>query len=113
MPKEIDNYSLEKFFQFYCSFISDLIEGKKFLLKPQVKYIGRYNPRLSTLDNGFIDWKWEPLDLLNFINSFDEPYQGSMTYINRGNFDRPFKICSIAWRRFFKSPLYGWTSLKT
>ena len=86
MPKEIDNYSLEKFFQFYCSFISDLIEGKKFLLKPQVKYIGRYNPRLSTLDNGFIDWKWEPLDLLNFINSFDEPYQGSMTYINRGNF---------------------------
>ena len=30
MPKEIDNYSLEKFFQFYCSFISDLIEGKSF-----------------------------------------------------------------------------------
>jgi methionyl-tRNA formyltransferase len=94
VPLDFEKYRLIKFLEFYKSFIFKLLEGHKFNLKHQIDYIGRYNPRLSTLDNGFINWEWEPFELYNFINSFDEPYPGSMTFINRGDFG-PLHIKSV------------------
>ena len=90
IPIDFERNSLEKFRVFYKQFITDIYKGKKFKLKIQPDYIGRYNPRLNTEINGLIDWSLKPYDLLNFINSFDEPYKGASTYLNNGNFGKLF-----------------------
>ena len=41
-----------------------------------------YNPRLKTKINGWINWDWKAEDIFNFINAFDEPYDGASTKIN-------------------------------
>ena len=86
IPIDFEKYRLKKFLDFYRNFISKNLTGTRFHLKHQLNYIGRYNPRLSTIDNGYINWDWDPLELYNFINSFDEPYSGSMSLLNRGDF---------------------------
>ena len=48
--------------------------------------IGRFNPSLNTLKNGFIDWNMESYDLYNFINAFDDPHNGASTFINKKGF---------------------------
>jgi len=85
IPIDFENYRLKKFLIFYKSFLIKLLKNESFNLKHQPKYIGRYNPRLSTLDNGYINWSLQPFELYNFINSFDDPYPGSLTFINSGN----------------------------
>ena len=85
IPMDFENYHLERFIDFYKNFIRSIISGEVFELKPQPKYIGRYNPRLSTKDNAYINWSYKPHDLINFINAFDNPYPGAMTFLNRGN----------------------------
>jgi len=90
IPIDFENYSLEKFSEMYKSFINKLKNGTKFTLKPQVNYFGNYYPRLNTLQNGFIDWNLKPYDLINFINAFDDPYPGAITFLNNGNFGELF-----------------------
>ena len=58
------------------------MDKKNFPLISQPKYLGRYNPRLNSRMNGWIDWNLEPNELLKFINAFDDPYYGSQTMIN-------------------------------
>tara|TARA_A100001015_G_scaffold320199_1_gene445734 strand:+ start:6813 stop:7820 length:1008 start_codon:yes stop_codon:yes gene_type:complete len=85
-PKDFEEYSLNKFQSFYKNFITRLKKGEKYSLKEQTKYLGNYNPRLSTNDHGYIDWNINSYDLFNFINSFDDPYPGAMTFLDRGKF---------------------------
>ena len=40
------------------------LEGNKFELKPQMNYLGRYNPRLNTSISGLIDWRFNSYDLI-------------------------------------------------
>lgn len=94
IPNDFEKYRLGKFLEFYKSFIKKLIEKQNFILKPQIDYVGRYNPRLSTHDNGYINWSLEPFELYNFINSFDDPYPGSITFLNSGNYG-PVHIKSV------------------
>ena len=88
VPIDFDNYSLKQLLKFYNALLEKLLDGHKFDLKSQVKYLGRYNPRLDTEINGLIDWNLDPYDLINFINAFDEPYKGASTYLNNGNFGK-------------------------
>ncbi len=88
IPEDYENYRLKEFLKFYETFITKIKNGHKFELKHQPNYIGRYNPRLSTEDNGYIDWSYAPNDLINFINAFDNPYLGAMSFLNRGDFGR-------------------------
>lgn len=44
--------------------------------------ISTYWPRLSTEENGFINWSWNLSEILNFIKAFEEPYLGASTYVN-------------------------------
>ena len=90
IPKDYEDYHLIKFLKFYSDFIIGLKSKKKFILQSQITYIGRYNPRLDSLKDNWIDWSLESYDLINFINAFDEPYIGASTYLNRGNFGRLF-----------------------
>ena len=81
-PKDWEAYNLERFEIFYIQLIKKIIESKDLNLHAQPKYIGSYQPRLSTLHNGFIDWSLESHSLASFINAFDDPYEGASTYIN-------------------------------
>ena len=56
---------------------------KKFILKHQQKSLRRYNPRIDTNINGWIDWDMSSHDLVNFIDSFGNPYIGASTYIKK------------------------------
>ncbi len=88
VPLDFKNYYTKNFLNFYKKFVQNLKKGKKFELKSQSNYLGRYNPRLNTKINGLIDWKLNSYDLINFINAFDEHYSGATTYLNNGNYGK-------------------------
>ena len=88
IPIDFENYSLQEFVKFYKEFITGIASGKKYELLSQIKYLGRYNPRLDTDTHGLIDWNMNSYELINFINAFDEPYKGASTYLNNKNFGK-------------------------
>lgn len=81
-PIEIEKYHRKKFLKFFKEFCTLLIEGYCFTLKPQQMYLSSYYPRLSTLNNGYIDWSLNSDQLIRFINAFDDPYPGALTFLN-------------------------------
>ena len=79
----------EKNFENVCDWaLKKIKSGKSFELKPQLNYLGRYNPRLRTEIDGLINWEMNSYDLYNFINAFDDPYVGASTNINNKKFKR-------------------------
>ena len=90
IPAEYEKFRLGKFKTFYKKIVSDIKNKKKFYLKNQINFSGRYNPRLNTIENGFINWNLNSYDLYNFINAFDDPYSGASTYLNNGKFGKLF-----------------------
>ena len=88
IPSEMRDHSTKLTIKFYDEFIRKLLKKEKFELKPQVKYLSRYNPRLNTDINGYIDWSLGSYELINFINAFDDFYKGASTYLNNGKFGR-------------------------
>ena len=96
IPSDLQNYDNGEFLIFYKQFINKIIKETKFELKHQAEYLGRYNPRLHTVKNGLIDWSINSYDLINFINTFDEPYLGASTYLNDGNHGKLYlKGCQL------------------
>jgi len=96
IPSDLQNYDNSEFLIFYKQFIKKITKGTKFELKHQAEYLGRYNPRLHTAKNGLIDWSINSYDLINFINTFDEPYPGASTYLNDGNHGKLYlKGCQL------------------
>jgi len=96
IPLDLQNYDSEKLLVFYKQFIKKIIKGTKFELKYQPEYLGRYNPRLNTEISGLIDWSINSYDLINFINTFDDPYAGASTYLNDGNYGKLYlKGCQL------------------
>ena len=88
IPQDFKNYGLKTFIQFYSKFIKKIKNRVLFNLKPQINYLGRYNPRLNTEIDGLINWDLDSYDLYNFINAFDKPYKGASTFLNNGNFGK-------------------------
>ena len=88
IPIDFEVYKQKKFIEFYKKFLKKVQNGKYFKLKPQLNYLGRYNPRLNTENDGLINWDMDSYDLFNFINAFDEPYKGASTFLNNGNFGK-------------------------
>ena len=82
VPADFEKYHRNKFVDFYQEFTQKLKRNTKFLLKYQVDYLGRYNPRLATDISGWVDWSWSSLDLTRFIDAFDSPYLGVSTCVN-------------------------------
>tara|TARA_B100000029_G_scaffold459828_1_gene490302 strand:+ start:1571 stop:2572 length:1002 start_codon:yes stop_codon:yes gene_type:complete len=80
-PEDFQNYHNSNFPLFYKNFLSEILKKKKIKLKSQVDYLGSYNPRLNTKTNGWIDWSLTSHEILNFINAFDNPYDGASTQI--------------------------------
>lgn len=88
IPAHLMKHALSETKKNYKDFISKLKSKFKFALFLQPDQISRYNPRLSTEEDGMIDWSLDSRDLINFINAFDEPYKGASTYLNNGNFGK-------------------------
>jgi len=88
IPIDFEVYKLKKFIEFYTKFLKKIKRGKFFDLKPQLSYLGRYNPRLNTEIDGLINWDLNSYDLINFINAFDDPYKGASTFINNRDFQK-------------------------
>lgn len=82
IPKDYQDYSVNKFFDMYSKFIESLKNKKKFKLLNQPDYIGNYFPRLNTKTDALIDWGLNSNEIINFINAFDDPFEGASTYIN-------------------------------
>ena len=81
--KDFYNFYNERFKDFYKKFITSLKKKQKYTLIKQVDYIGRYNPRLLTNKDGWIDWNQSSEEIINFINAFDDPYEGASTMIGK------------------------------
>ena len=56
---DLQTFCNEKFVIMYEEFLRKLKNKEKLPLSHQSKYIGRYNPRLSTDQSGWIDWGLE------------------------------------------------------
>ncbi len=41
-----------------------------------------YFPRVMTLEQAFIDWRWSADEIVRFCNAFDRPYAGAATFCN-------------------------------
>jgi len=81
-PKEIENYHRDQFILFFYDFCNKVKQGNNFTVESQPRYLSSYMPRLSTLNNGYIDWSNSSDQLIRFINAFDDHYPGSITFIN-------------------------------
>lgn len=82
-PFEYEKFQLEKEIKFQEEFLKRIIKNHDFNLISQPQYLSTYFPRLSTNDNGWIDWSLKIESLFNFISAFDDPYQGARTYYKR------------------------------
>ena len=81
-PSEIDEFSRNNFLSFFKKFILKIKKSERLKLINQPKFLGNYNPRLSSIFNGWINWDTSSYNLLNFINAFEDPYGGAQTQIN-------------------------------
>jgi methionyl-tRNA formyltransferase len=64
--------------------ISAFVKGDSFTSTPYEEVNERrlYLPRLYTLRNGWIDWRWSGRDIERFCCAFDEPYKGAGTLVD-------------------------------
>jgi len=90
IPLDFEDYKWSAMNNFYKNFIRKITNNKNLNIKVQNKNLGRFNPSLNTMLNGYIDWNLNSYDLYNFINAFDEPHQGASTFINRAKIGRLF-----------------------
>ncbi len=82
-PIEYEEFQQKKEFEFQKKFLKKIQKNQEFKLISQPNYLSTYFPRLSTNDNGWIDWSLKIESLFNFISAFDNPYQGASTYYKK------------------------------
>lgn len=64
------------------NFIKSVCANQSFLLEKNDKSNSTYWPRLNTELQSYINWNWNIYDIYKFIKSFDDPYNGSRSFIN-------------------------------
>lgn len=99
-PHEYISFQNEQEKIFLNKFLKKIQRKEIFKTIDQPEYLSSYFPRLSTDDNGWIDWSYKINDLFNFICAFDEPFDGASTYyknqivkiknVNLTKSDQPF-----------------------
>lgn len=81
-PLDFENYDRKMLLVFYDDLLKKIIKEKSIYLQQQNDKISNYNPRINSEKDSWIDWNLEPNDLVNFINAFDDPYEGAKTFLN-------------------------------
>ncbi len=93
IPKDYFNAAEENGLIIFKKFIEQIYNNEKFILSKLNEKKNIYFPRLNTLNHGFIDWSWNSSEIKRFICAFDDPYPGSLTFLDS---KRVFlKKCSI------------------
>ena len=69
--------------EFLKAFLDSLHKGASFsrLSFNQLNLERLYFPRLSTVENGWIDWSWSGRDIAIFCQAFGNPYPGARTLL--------------------------------
>jgi methionyl-tRNA formyltransferase len=89
-PLEYEIFKLKEMNIFYEKFVKKIIKKENFLLRYQPDNIGRYNPPLNSLKDGFVDWSMTSFHLYNFIRAFDDPHIGAATFLDGKKFGKVF-----------------------
>ena len=84
-PHEFEKFSNQKMISFYEKFLKNINNNFDFDLTNNTKYIGSYYTRINQFDNSYLDWNLKDLELINMINSFEDPYCGVTTFLNNKN----------------------------
>lgn len=82
IPQDFLDYNESKEKELLNRFFNLIINGKEFKTTPQMESESQYWPLLNTNVNGYIDWTWRAKEIELFINAFDDPYPGAITYYN-------------------------------
>tara|TARA_Y100001970_G_scaffold261626_1_gene344961 strand:- start:19171 stop:20157 length:987 start_codon:yes stop_codon:yes gene_type:complete len=82
IPIDFIKFNHEKNIKFADKILKKLKNNMKFNIIKQNKKISTYWPRLNSKKDSFINWSFTAEDLVRFIQAFDDPYNGSQTFIN-------------------------------
>jgi len=83
VPKDYEEVYFNQNMDFVLGFIEELRQQVVSVdTVKQSDYFSTYWPRLSTEKNGWIDWSEKIESLERFICAFDDPYEGSKTFLN-------------------------------
>jgi len=81
IPQDYLDYKTKFEKNFFSTFIDQLFSKKSRIISQKNKF-SSYWPRLVTPYNGFINWNWSAKEIELFIRAFDDPHQGSSTFID-------------------------------
>ena len=64
--------------------LKDILAGRRFKLQDYEGLSAKrlYLPRLNTLRNGYVDWRWSGAEIERFCCAFDQPYAGAASFID-------------------------------
>ncbi len=83
IPIEYSDFIFSKSSSLINRFLSNILNNHSFKLAKQNEIKSTYWPRLNTEKQGYINWSWDIEDIASFIHSFDDPYSGSRSFINK------------------------------
>ena len=81
IPLDYNRFSYQMNKIFFQDFFQAVQDNKDFELTTQQEIGSSYWPRLSTINQGFIDWDWSLEQIDRFICAFDDPYIGATSFI--------------------------------
>lgn len=81
IPQDYLDYKIKFEKKFFSTFL-DTLFSKNLKINSQNNKSSTYWPRLITPYNGFINWNWSAKEIELFIRAFDDPHQGSSTFID-------------------------------
>lgn len=82
-PLEFNSEIIKKCDIYLFEFIKNFIAtGKLPTSDRQQEVFSSYFPRLNTQIHGCIDWSWSSIDLVRFIDAFDDPHCGAFTRLS-------------------------------
>jgi methionyl-tRNA formyltransferase len=71
-------------FKIFKILVNKIINNKKLKITKVKEEESFFLPRLNTEKQGFLDWQnWNCSEIIDFINSFGDPYIGASTFYNK------------------------------
>lgn len=81
-PQDYFDYAGRKEISFLLEFLREVRAGKIFRPRQLDETENMLMPRLKTLQQGWIDWRWSSDEIDRFICAFSSPYPGASTFYN-------------------------------
>ena len=80
-PEEWERFTSKLEEDLLKRFLGVLLSGGTFRRIKQDESMSTYWPRLNTDLQGYIDWSWSRKEIISFVHSFDDPYEGASTFV--------------------------------